>query len=83
MRYLQTQSLIVILALALAGTACDNNNTTGPGEETAAVEGQVESNSSQNKVKSSGPTTAAAVEGATVTAARISADGSLETISRS
>lgn len=72
------------MALAIIGTACDmNSDTTGPGEETAAVEGRVENNDTQNKNKSfsSGPTTAAAVEGATVTAARISSDGSFETIS--
>ncbi|MFH5885830.1 hypothetical protein ACG2F4_16100 [Halalkalibaculum sp. DA3122] len=83
MRHLQTQSLIVLLALTLLGTACDNNtSTTGPGEETATVEGKVEDDGSQNKAKSSAfSETAASVEGATVTAARITADGSLETIS--
>lgn len=82
MKYLQIQIklLLVILALTFAGTACDSNNATGPGEEPAAIEGRVENDDAQNKDKNSSPTTAAAVEGATVTAARITADGSFETI---
>ncbi|MDR8394704.1 hypothetical protein NC796_26435, partial [Aliifodinibius sp. S!AR15-10] len=80
MKHLKIPSLLIVLAITLAGTACDNNSA-GPGEGSAAVEGQVQDQNKQNKAKYSSPTTAAAVEGATVTAARISSDGSLETIS--
>ncbi|MDR8390444.1 hypothetical protein NC796_04770 [Aliifodinibius sp. S!AR15-10] len=80
MKHLKIPSLLIVLAITLAGTACDNNSA-GPGEGSAAVEGQVQDENTQNKAKYSSPTTAAAVEGATVTAARISSDGSLETIS--
>lgn len=59
------------------GFAC-NDSTTSPDSGQATVNGRVESNES-SKAKGS-DYQASAVEGATVTAARITADGSLESI---
>lgn len=82
MKSLQIRCLLLVLCLGLIGVSCDNN-PAGSGEAPATAEGRVGDSGSQNKSKvaSQGETTLAAVEGATVTAARITSEGSLESIS--
>lgn len=80
MRILQIQYLLLIIVAALTGVSCNDSNSTGPGVEPATVEGRVE-DEGNNQNKSSAPVIqTVSVEGATVTAARITAEGSLETI---
>lgn len=80
MRILQIRYLLLIIVAALTGVSCNDSNSTGPGAEPATVEGRVE-DEGDNQNKSSAPVIqTVSVEGATVTAARITAEGSLETI---
>lgn len=69
---------IVTFALILTGTGC-SDSSTGSDAEPAMVKGRVESNEGVQKSTSSAYK-APAVDGAVVTAARIMADGELETI---
>ncbi|GAA5520932.1 hypothetical protein LQ318_04275 [Aliifodinibius salicampi] len=77
MRYRQIQNTIIVLTISLLGFACSDLSTSSDSDE-ATVNGRVESNEGQ-KAKSSGYQSTA-VEGATVTMARVTADGSLEAI---
>lgn len=78
MSYRQIQNIIIVLTISLLGFACSDLSTSSDSDE-ATVNGRVESNEGQ-KAKGSDYQTAA-VEGATVTMARVAADGSLEAIS--
>lgn len=71
------RNIILLLTISLVGFAC-SDFTTSPDSEQATINGRVESSES-SKAKNSGYQ-ASAIEGATVTAARITADGSLESI---
>lgn len=69
------RNLMLVLALSLIGVACGDSSTgSGPsnGTESASVEGRVDNTSSGSQK------TLAKVEGATVTAARVTSSGELE-----
>ncbi|HET6527433.1 MAG TPA: hypothetical protein VFG39_01645 [Balneolaceae bacterium] len=80
MRFKQIPNLIFILALTIVGFACSDSSTDMQ-PETATVNGRVASNEVASKSASSAHNKTIAVEGAVVTAARITSDGSLHTIS--
>lgn len=67
----QLQNILLVLVIISVGFAC-NQSATVPDSGTAVVEGRIESSETMHKAKE-----ASAVEGATVTATRVTADGSL------
>lgn len=62
---------ILILCIAIVGFGCSTNSTD---DDTATIKGSVQEQTSQQKLSNSN------VEGAIVTAARVTADGSIEVI---
>lgn len=77
MRYKKLQNIILGFALVIFGFACGDSSTSPDGEQ-ATVNGRVENNESAGKV--SGADQVSSVEGAVVTAARVTSSGSLEMI---
>ncbi|HEX6982265.1 MAG TPA: hypothetical protein VF181_05850 [Balneolaceae bacterium] len=79
MRFKQIQNLVFILALTVVGFACSDSSTGSNAAEPATVNGRVENNEGAQKGSSSAYK-APAVEGAVITAAQVTADGSLNII---
>lgn len=77
MRYKQIQNIILGLTLIIFGFACGDSSTSIDGEQ-STVNGRVGNNN--NAEKASGFDQVSSVEGAVVTAARVTSSGSLETI---
>lgn len=69
----QLQNILLVLVLMSIGFAC-NQSATVPDTGTAVVEGRIESSEGTHKANKG-----SAVEGATVTAVRVAADGNLVT----
>jgi len=79
MKYKKIRNLVLVLGMSLLAFACSDSSTS-PQANQATVNGKVESNQSQKAKTTGSDQTMGTVEGATVTAARVTADGSLETI---
>jgi hypothetical protein len=77
MTYKKLQNIILGFTLIIVGFACGDSSTSTDGEQ-ATVNGRVENNESAGKV--SGSDQISSVEGAVVTAARVTSSGSLEMI---
>lgn len=83
MKLYSLRTLILILTLSIVGISCNDvsTGTDGPEEEQVRFQGKVENNSSNSSASNnSSVESISAIEGAVVTAARVKADGSLETI---
>lgn len=83
MKVYPIRTLIIILTLGLVGVSCNDTSTGtgGPDGERVTFQGRVENNSSNSSASNnSTDESVSAIEGAVVTAARVKADGSLETI---
>ncbi|HKK45878.1 MAG TPA: hypothetical protein VJ964_10170 [Balneolaceae bacterium] len=79
MKYNKIRNLVFVFALSLLAFACSDSSTSSNADQ-AKVNGRVENNQSK-KAKSAGTNQQmASVEGATVTAARVNSDGSLQMI---
>lgn len=79
MKYNKIRNLVFVFALSMLAFACSDNSTS-PQADQAKVNGRVENNQSQKAKVAGTNQQMAAVEGATVTAAHVKADGSLEMI---
>lgn len=71
------RNLLIVLVLSIIGVACTDNSLS-PGNEPAAIRGRVESLSSDS---SSEKVQRKTIEGATVTAVQITAEGKLDSLS--
>lgn len=72
-------SIILLLTVSLIGLGC-GDGATDANDEPATVEGRVEQQGSGNAAADGPQFATAAVEGATVTAAKVQADGSMQTV---
>jgi len=80
MKYNKLQKLLLVFTMSILAFACSDSSTNSQADQ-AAVNGRVENSQSQQKAKTAGSNSQmTTVQGATVTAARVKADGSLETI---
>lgn len=81
MKTSQIRNCMLILALSWLGFACsDTINSTSSNSVQLTVNGRVESSGGADQDNSSEDDESTAVEGAVVTAAQVTADGSLETL---